>query len=85
MSESKYPEGVTDADHVAHDLRMGRFPEQSSVEQFLREREAPDGLRALGVGRDAGNEKALLVCFNRKPSDDEMRALHDLLSRFLAV
>lgn len=36
-------------------------------------------LRALGVARMADNECAILVCFNRAPSDDELRALHDAL------
>jgi hypothetical protein len=30
-----------------------------------------------GVGRDAEYERCLVVYFNRKPSDDDMRRLHD--------
>ena len=36
-------------------------------------------LRTLGVARMADNECAILVCFNRAPSDDELRTLHDAL------
>lgn len=35
-----YPEGVTAMDHIRHDMKMKRFPEQSSVETFLAERAA---------------------------------------------
>lgn len=38
-----------------------------------------DNLRVLGVGRDAENEKAVLLCCNRRPSDDEMRVIHAIL------
>jgi hypothetical protein len=31
---------------------------------------------AKGIGRVADNEKALILYFDRKPSDDEMRAIH---------
>lgn len=34
-----YPDGVTAQDHIAHDMRMGRFPNRSTLEQFLIERE----------------------------------------------
>lgn len=36
-------------------------------------------LKAIGISRMSDNEKALLVCFNRKPTDDEMRRIHDML------
>lgn len=32
--------------------------------------------RASGISRVADNERALLVSFARRPSDDEMRAIH---------
>jgi len=38
MPDKSYPEGVTEMDHVNHDMKMGRFPNQSSVETFLKER-----------------------------------------------
>jgi hypothetical protein len=38
MPDKSYPEGVTAMDHVNHDMKMGRFPNQSSVETFLKER-----------------------------------------------
>lgn len=34
-----------------------------------------------GIGRVADNEKAIILYFDRKLTDDEMRALHDALSR----
>lgn len=36
-------------------------------------------LKARGVFRDPGDERTLSVAFNRKPSDAEMRAIHDYL------
>ncbi|MFC6790555.1 hypothetical protein ACFQE0_13660 [Methylobacterium komagatae] len=39
MADKVYPEGVTSQDHAQHDLKMGRSPNQSSVETFLKERE----------------------------------------------
>jgi hypothetical protein len=35
------------------------------------------GLRARGVGRMFDNEKAILVIFDRKLTDDELRSLHE--------
>src|SRR3569833_1780470 len=39
-------------------------------------------LRAIGVSRDAESPggKSLLVAFNRKPTDDELRHVHDTLA-----
>lgn len=37
-------------------------------------------IRACGIGRMADNDKALLVYFDRRPTDDEMRDIHDRLS-----
>jgi hypothetical protein len=34
-------------------------------------------LKARGVGRMFDNEKAVLVMFDRKLTDDELRSLHD--------
>lgn len=38
-------------------------------------------LRAVGVARDPDNPQMLFLAFNRPPSDDEMRAVHDFLRR----
>lgn len=43
--------------------------------------ETPEPLRCPGAGRDAGNEKALCFYFNRAPTDDELRYLHDVMQR----
>ncbi len=40
-----------------------------------------EALRAVGVSRVADNDGVALVFFNRRPSDDELRALHDSLRR----
>lgn len=40
----------------------------------------PSVLRVSGVSR-ADNEKALLVSFNRRLTDDEMRFLHEVIER----
>jgi hypothetical protein len=39
----------------------------------------PSGAYARGVSRDAGDERTLCVAFDRRPSDDDLRAVHDLL------
>ena len=36
-------------------------------------------LRARGIGREKDDERTLFVFFNRRPTDDEMRRVHDLL------
>jgi hypothetical protein len=36
--EDEYPRGITVRDHIAHDMRAGRFPKRSSIETFLKER-----------------------------------------------
>jgi hypothetical protein len=38
-----------------------------------------EALRACGVGRNAEEPKSLLVYFNRPPTNDELRAVHDFL------
>lgn len=35
---SEYPEGVTEMDHILHDMRMGFFPKRSPVDEFLERR-----------------------------------------------
>ena len=42
-------------------------------------------LKCPGVGRDAENEKALCFYFNRQVSDDEIRYLHEVIQRAVAV
>jgi hypothetical protein len=36
-------------------------------------------LKRVGVGRDGDNAKALVLYFSREPTDDEMRAVGDML------
>lgn len=40
----------------------------------------PSALRAVGVARMHDNDQAVLVCFDRKPTDDELREVHDTLA-----
>lgn len=44
-----------------------------------------DKLKCPGVGRDAENEKSLCFYFDRKPTDDEMRYLHEVMQRAVAL
>lgn len=37
-------------------------------------------IKARGVVRDAENPKALTVMFDREPTDDELRAIHEYIS-----
>ena len=39
-------------------------------------------LRVRGVGRDADDERTLFVVFDRAPSDDDLRAVHERLRGF---
>lgn len=41
----------------------------------------PGQLKARGVSRDAGEPRTLCIAFNRVPSDDELRAVHNFLIR----
>ena len=34
-------------------------------------------IKVLGVSRDVDNERVLVIVFNQRPSDDEMRYLHE--------
>ncbi len=38
-------------------------------------------LKCSGVGRDAQHDRSLCFYFNRKPTDDEMRFLHEVVER----
>lgn len=38
----------------------------------------PPGLKARGVGRVADNEQAVMLYFDRKLTDDELRELHEV-------
>lgn len=40
---------------------------------------ANDDFRVRGVGRDCENERVLCLYLNRRPTDDEMRRIHELL------
>jgi hypothetical protein len=38
-------------------------------------------LRVVGCARDADNSNALILIFNRQPTDDEMRFMHECNKR----
>jgi hypothetical protein len=38
LMPAEYPTGITTADHIAHDIKQGRFPNRSTVGEFLSER-----------------------------------------------
>lgn len=38
-------------------------------------------LKAKGIGREIGSPQYLFIGFNRQPTDDEMRAIHEFLRR----
>lgn len=42
-------------------------------------------LRCFGGGRDADNQQTLWFAFNRRPTDDELRFLHDVMRRGAAL
>jgi hypothetical protein len=42
-------------------------------------------LKCPGIGRDAENEKSICLYFNRKITDDEMRYLHKVVERAVAI
>ncbi len=44
-----------------------------------------DHLKARGVGRDGGDPRTLLVFFNQRPSDEELRAIGDCLGKVPAT
>lgn len=37
--------------------------------------------RCIGISRVAGNDSALLLAFTKPPSDDQLRYLHNMLTR----
>lgn len=43
-----------------------------------------EDLKCPGVGRDTENEQSLCFYFSRKPTDDEMRYLHEVMQRAVA-
>lgn len=42
-------------------------------------------LRCTGIGRDADHAASLVLYFDRKPTDYEMRFLHDVMKRACAL
>lgn len=42
-------------------------------------------LKVPGVDRDAENDKVLVFSFSRRVTDDEMRFLHEVMRRTVAI
>lgn len=42
---------------------------------------AAEPLKCPGAGRVGDNDKALIFYFNRPPTDDELRYLHEVMQR----
>ncbi len=57
-------------------------PMTSNVVKLNQE---PEKLRCTGVGRDGEDEKCIAVYFNQKPTDDQMRFLHDCMKRWSSL
>lgn len=57
--------------YAEHDLR---------TPVLLTDRSVTHTLHAVGVARMHDNDKAILVMLERRPTDDELRALHDTLA-----
>lgn len=47
--------------------------------RILSKTQEYDGIRVLGVFRDAGNDKSLSIGLSAVPSDDDLRSLHEFL------
>lgn len=41
----------------------------------------PSGVRANGIARMNDSDRAVLICFRDVPTDDDIRTLHEWLSR----
>lgn len=68
--------GVT-PDHCTVAARIG-----STLKHFLMGWPSPlaDAPKVRGVGRMEDNDKALLLLLDRRPSDHELRVIHDYLN-----
>ena len=74
---------VTDKKPEGRCPACGRNWGQSILDGILQGpfADGPDPLRAYGVTRMADNQQAVLVVFHRRPTDDELRSIHELLAR----
>lgn len=64
------------------------YPDGDPMSQRANHSKAWDSLEPVaiqGVGRDAENEKSLCFYFDRKPTDDEMRYLHEMMQRAVTL
>jgi hypothetical protein len=54
------------------------------AEDYEAPRDTRKKLKVRGVGRVADEPRAMLVCFNERPTDEELRFLHDVMERAVA-
>lgn len=64
---------------------LGHRSDCPSLSPKLKVVDAPAELKCPGVGRDAENDQSLCFYFSRKVSDNEMRFLHEVMQRAVAM
>ncbi len=64
---------------------LGHRSDCPSLIPKLRVVSAASDLKCPGVGRDAGNDQSLCFYFSRKVTDNEMRFLHEIMQRAVAM
>lgn len=72
----------TSSENLARDMREGRFPQRSDPAVYEAPRDTSQPLKVRGVGRVGDEPRALLVLLNERPTDDELRSVHDHLKSF---
>lgn len=76
-------QGVEPLDGRTNVLWFGRLPAPGERVYFASA-QVPDGYvpvpKIVGISRMFDNDRALLLCVDRRPSDDDIRNIHDLLS-----
>lgn len=70
---TKRPE--TTSERIARSIHEGTFPHDPSGPRMVED----DPVKCLGVSRDAENDQAIIVSLSRRPSDNELRGLHDFI------
>ena len=60
-----------------HNPNRAALREAASAERMAAKAARRKWPSSVGVSRDAGNARTLCIAFDREPTDDEMRALHD--------
>lgn len=61
-------------------LAVGKAPEPDAAATYEAPRDPAAAVRVRGVGRVADEPRALLLMLTERPTDDELRALHEFFS-----